>query len=93
MPASEATLPDDLCPKLIFGRRLPLRPYLCSGENVGVHHVRIVPIKVTRYDVPLAVLTRGVVAYRAECSCGERGPSRPNVQAARVWRQSHVGGA
>jgi len=56
-----------------------------------LHVVRIVPIRVTKFNAPLFVHARSVVAYRAECSCGERGPSRPNVQAARVWRQSHIG--
>jgi hypothetical protein len=54
--------------------------------------VKIVPIRVTRFNEPLFVNGRRVVAYRAECSCGERGPSRPNVQAARKGREIHVFG-
>lgn len=56
------------------------------------HHIRVVPVKVRRYSVPLDVLTRGVVGYRRECSCGARGPVRRTVALARVAPFDHDDG-
>jgi hypothetical protein len=54
-----------------------------------LHAISVRPVRVTRYSVPLNVLTRGVVAYRAECSCGARWTARPTVKRARFEAGDH----
>jgi hypothetical protein len=54
------------------------------------HHVKVVPVRVRRYDAELDCDKSRIVGYRATCSCGWRGTVRPTVRGARADHREHV---
>jgi hypothetical protein len=61
------------------------------GEHAATarHHVRVAPVRLRRYNVPLDVLSSGVVGYRRECSCGARSAVCRTVRLARIAEIVH----
>ena len=53
-------------------------------------HVKIRPVRLREPHPLLGVDAVRVVAYRAVCSCGWRGPSRDTVREARVPGREHL---
>lgn len=55
-----------------------------------LHRVIVAAIKKREHSDLTACETLRVIAYRAECSCGWKGPYRGSVALARVDRSRHI---
>jgi hypothetical protein len=54
------------------------------------HHLTVQPVRIREPHPLLGVDASRVVAYRARCSCGWRGPRRDTVREARPDAYDHA---